>query len=229
MGSRLFASLDRTVRLVEGRVTSLVELTSGVAIESLDDLVDGFCYAACGGSVPFRLVAYRPIPRQSEPLSPTEHALHASHAFGSSARRNAVAKARNILVFVNGSREHMGEVVSVVKRSFRTLSALLTYLSGRLGLVSGVRRLVTVGGGAEITRIEDVVDGGMYVACGPEPYRDIEYPVPDLEGGDADAGDEPQIDDGFAYLDGAVSPGALVVVVPDRIEPRLPPRSWIKH
>lgn len=251
--ARLYSYLDRVVRLVEGRVSHLAELTTGQVVTSVDEIADGFSYAACGGAVPFRRVAYKPVPSIVEPVE--QLALRASLSFGSPERRSllGLAKARNIVVFRNGDADDVGEVVAVHRKMFRTMDAFLTYLSSKLGLVSGVRRLHTVGG-IEVTRVEDIADGKCYVACGPETYRDVAYAMPDQDGdGIPDALDPTPLgasatlsqygdstafsrvtagDDGFerfAYLDSAaLQPGTQVIVVPDRIRPRAPPRTWSK-
>lgn len=91
-------------------------------------------------------------------------------------------KAMNLYVFRNGDKNSKGDKV-VCGMNFLKFEQLLAACSKVVGLPTGpvkkLLRVIEVPGGNRHSRVrdfDDLEDGGLYIACGPEPLSRDKYP-----------------------------------------------------
>ncbi|KAJ3115930.1 hypothetical protein HDU96_010792 [Phlyctochytrium bullatum] len=86
-------------------------------------------------------------------------------------------RSRKVRIFRNGDMFHPGKRFVVSPRIFRNFEQFLLRVSEDLTLVNGaVRRIHTIQG-ALVRDLEDLQDGGFYVATAGEPFHRIPYPI----------------------------------------------------
>jgi len=85
------------------------------------------------------------------------------------------AKAKVIFVFRNADKRHGGERVAVNLKRFPTMKDLFRNLDTTVKLFTGSVRKLCDNTGKLITNLDQLKDGGCYVACGGEPFVPLPY------------------------------------------------------
>jgi len=84
-------------------------------------------------------------------------------------------KAKVIFVFRNADKRHGGERVAVNLKRFPTMKDLFRGLDNTVKLFTGSVRKITDTQGKLVTNLDQLKDGGCYVACGGEPFFPLPY------------------------------------------------------
>nr|XP_025962620.1 doublecortin domain-containing protein 2C [Dromaius novaehollandiae] len=93
--------------------------------------------------------------------------------------RGDLAPARTVLVYLNGDPFYPGKKFVVNRRHVPTFEALLAQLNEAVAAPFGVRALYTPRQGHRLRGLDDLEQGGRYVAAGLERFKKLET-VPDM-------------------------------------------------
>ncbi|XP_044540305.1 doublecortin domain-containing protein 2C-like [Gracilinanus agilis] len=85
-----------------------------------------------------------------------------------------ITPARTILVYRNGDEFYVGTKFVINRKRVPNIESLMTQLDEKLAVPFGVRRLYTPGQGHQILELEQLQQGGKYVAAGRERFRKLE-------------------------------------------------------
>uniref|UniRef100_F7EUC1 Doublecortin domain-containing protein n=1 Tax=Monodelphis domestica TaxID=13616 RepID=F7EUC1_MONDO len=86
-----------------------------------------------------------------------------------------ITPARTILVYRNGDEFYVGTKFVINRKRVPNIEALMTQLNDKLAVPFGVRRLYTPCQGHRILELEQLQQGGKYVAAGRERFRKLDY------------------------------------------------------
>ncbi|XP_036608567.1 doublecortin domain-containing protein 2C isoform X1 [Trichosurus vulpecula] len=83
--------------------------------------------------------------------------------------------ARTILVYRNGDKFYVGKKFVINRKRVPSFEALMTQLNEKVAVPFGVRRLYTPCNGHLVQDLEELQQGGKYVAAGRERFRKLDY------------------------------------------------------
>ncbi|XP_051832023.1 doublecortin domain-containing protein 2C isoform X4 [Antechinus flavipes] len=86
-----------------------------------------------------------------------------------------VTPARTILVYRNGDQFYVGKKFVINRRRVSSLESLMTQLNEKVAVPFGVRRLYTPYNGHLVRELEELQQGGRFVAAGREKFRKLDY------------------------------------------------------
>ncbi|XP_074144170.1 doublecortin domain-containing protein 2C isoform X4 [Sminthopsis crassicaudata] len=86
-----------------------------------------------------------------------------------------VTPARTILVYRNGDQFYVGKKFVINRRRVSSLESLMTQLNEKVAVPFGVRRLYTPYNGHLVQELEELQQGGRFVAAGREKFRKLDY------------------------------------------------------
>ncbi|KAM9061196.1 doublecortin domain-containing protein 2C [Sarcophilus harrisii] len=85
-----------------------------------------------------------------------------------------VTPARTILVYRNGDQFYVGKKFVINRRRVSSLESLMTQLNEKVAVPFGVRRLYTPYNGHLVRELEELQQGGRFVAAGREKFRKLD-------------------------------------------------------
>ncbi|XP_078005191.1 doublecortin domain-containing protein 2C isoform X2 [Phascolarctos cinereus] len=83
--------------------------------------------------------------------------------------------AKTILVYCNGDKFYVGKKFVINRKRVPSFEALMTQLNEKVAVPFGVRRLYTPCHGHLVQDLEELQQGGRYVAAGRERFRKLDY------------------------------------------------------
>ncbi|XP_043836957.1 doublecortin domain-containing protein 2C [Dromiciops gliroides] len=86
-----------------------------------------------------------------------------------------ITPARTILVYRNGDQFYVGKKFVINRKRVPSFEALMTQLNEKVSVPFGVRRLYTPCHGHLVHELEELQQGGKYVAAGREKFRKLDY------------------------------------------------------
>lgn len=167
-------------------------------VKSLDDFVDGERYICAGAEklnleqLPAGFDDEQELASATSDLSLSHSHSHSSAQEESAEKKPVVSsytagvpakfgtqtdKGKVIMVYRNGDKHHAGVRMIVHPTKFKTFAQLMEAMTKQVQLSTGAVRKVYTVGGKKLAGLEEIEDGGKYVATGAEALNNALMPT----------------------------------------------------